>query len=71
MAENRSGGVEWCWVGACGHVEVVFKGSLTVHSVLYTLCIIKHSEHSSLDFWAVSFIDVLNSLYLMLFSCNR
>ena len=34
MAENRSGGVEWCWVGACGHVEVVFKGSLTVHSVL-------------------------------------
>ena len=37
MAENGSGGVEWCWVGACGHVEVVFEESLTVQSVLLHL----------------------------------
>jgi len=37
MAENGPGGVEWCWVGACGHVEVVFEGPLTVRSVLSRL----------------------------------
>jgi len=34
MAENGSGGVEWCWVGAYEHVEVVFEESLTFRSVL-------------------------------------